>query len=743
MPIDLFAGLDNKPLCHRHDKGNILTDIERTNHFFNALNSAAIALQRVSHSEETVYHVFSKQIVSLGLHGSINLVDETGDYMVVKALAMPEKLLNLIGRVEALVRFRAVGYQYSLRPAQLDYQVMSKGKAIYLTNNSEKIKQVMPPAAQRFAALLMAYFARMPAILAPIVSEARVHGVLYVAGYQLTPDDVPPLEAFANQISIALENAFLFKEMQEARASLQQTNDSLVVSRDQLAQQMQMFDAVLSTTPETFIVYDANGRYQYASPPVLNQLNVTLDGFVGKTWRDFNIPPDIGMHTERECREVLQTGQSLTNEMEQLQNGEIRNIEYTLSPMRDAAGCITGVVSTTRDITERKRTQEAIYNAQRVESLGVMAGGVAHDFNNLLVAILGQTVLAYDKLPEGSETKGHLEKAIGAAERAADLTRQLLAYSGRGRFEVRPLNLNDLLQDNTHLLQVAIPRHITFSMDLMPNLPHIEADAGQIQQVVMNLILNAAEAIGEAKGSIRLKTFVSHIDSQMLNAWQFAGHNMQTGDFVMLHVQDDGVGMDATTLARIFEPFFSTKFTGRGLGLAAVMGIMRGHHGGIRLSSELGEGTTFKVAFPVSTAEPVVTTEKAEPARPAQLLLNKGVLVIDDEQTVLDAMQDILELEKSDVFTATDGRSGVEFYEQNCEKISLVLLDLSMPGMNGIETLAALQEVNPNVFVVLLSGYSELEVLQKLPVDIKHVSFVQKPFQIQTLLTHLRQRLSQ
>lgn len=245
-------------------------------------------------------------------------------------------------------------------------------------------------------------------------------------------------------------------------------------------------------------------------------------------------------------------------------------------------------------ITERKQ----IVAAQKLESLGIMASGIAHDFNNLLVAILGQTELALRKLPPDNKARSHIEKAVSASNRAASITKQLLAYSGHGRFHISELSLNTLIQENIDLIQAACPKQIMFHIQLYPDLPRIEADAGQMQQLIMNLILNGAEAIGNQQGCVTITTSVEHVESSSDYLSTQYGLSLQTGAYVTLTIEDDGQGIDSQTLPHIFEPFFTTKEMGRGLGLSATLGIIRGHQGGISVQSKPGIGTTFKLLFP-------------------------------------------------------------------------------------------------------------------------------------------------
>jgi nitrogen-specific signal transduction histidine kinase/CheY-like chemotaxis protein len=388
------------------------------------------------------------------------------------------------------------------------------------------------------------------------------------------------------------------------------------------------------------------------------------------------------------------------------------------------------------DITEKVQAQAALNQAQRLESLGLLAGGVAHDFNNLLVAMLSQTSLALAKLPEAHIAKTHIVKAVNAADRAADLTRQMLAYSGRGQFEVKPLDLNKLIQENLHLFRTAVSKNVQITSDLDDDLPLIEADSGQMQQVVMNLILNAAQATAAQSGVVNVSTNIERLSENQI-AWQYGQKPLPAGNYVTLCVQDTGQGMDEETLAKIFDPFFTTKKTGRGLGLSAVLGIIRGHNGGLRVCSEPGKGTTFQLYFPAVSdsnyiSEQVTTTMKTTPN-------NITILIIDDEDPVREAVVDILSMAGMRVLTAVNGQEGIATYKQHMPNIQLVLLDLSMPGLSGAETFRELIKIDPQVKVVLSSGYSK-DSLQDQFEGI--VGFMPKPFDMDTLLTQVRESLS-
>ena len=420
-------------------------------------------------------------------------------------------------------------------------------------------------------------------------------------------------------------------------------------------------------------------------------------------------------------------------------DGSIRWVWVRSHPVLDETGNVISRVGIAVDVTERKHVEEALRRTQKLESLGVLAGGVAHDFNNLLVAMMAQTSLALAKLSPDNPARAHVEKAIHAAEKAAKLTRQMLAYSGRGQFEIQLINLNLLIQDNLHLFEAAVPKYVTLRSRLSTSLPTIEGDPGQMQQVVMNLILNAAEAIGDRPGEVVVTTTITSVNENDW-LWQYTGEPLAPGRYVTLEVRDNGAGMDESTLAKIFDPFFTTKATGRGLGLAAVLGIVRGHKGGLHVSSESGRGTTFKLLFPAQDNR-VASLPAPPPVIQAQPAESGLVLVIDDEEPVREAVTDILEMEGISVITAADGTAGIGLFEEKVADIRLVLLDLSMPGLSGIDTLQALQVINPSVPVILSSGYSEVEVVDRLTTKSK-AAFLQKPYDQTRLVEVIRQQLS-
>ena len=424
-------------------------------------------------------------------------------------------------------------------------------------------------------------------------------------------------------------------------------------------------------------------------------------------------------------------------------DGSLLEVSVTISPILDRSGRIVGVSKSVRDITAQKKAavekaalDRKLQESQKLESLGVLAGGIAHDFNNLLTGILGNASLARYDLPPSSTLGPVLDRIEQATMRAADLCRQMLAYSGKGRFIVQKLDLNELIQDTTHLLNISISKTCVLRFNFAAKLPAIKADATQLRQIVMNLVINASEAIGTRSGVVALSTGVLRVDHTYLATLVHAD-SLPEGDYVYLEVSDNGCGMDNATLAKIFDPFFTTKFTGRGLGLAAVLGIIRGHKGALKVYTEKERGSTFKILLPC--AEGSAERLPALPASIATTWRGQGtVLIVDDEDTVRSVSGRILEAFGFTVVLANDGREGLETYRQDPARYALILMDLTMPHLDGEETFRQLRHLNPGVKVVLMSGFNEQEAINRFTGK-GLAGFVQKPFTIETLIKVVRE----
>ena len=384
---------------------------------------------------------------------------------------------------------------------------------------------------------------------------------------------------------------------------------------------------------------------------------------------------------------------------------------------------------------EKEKLESQIQHTQKLESLGVLAGGLAHDFNNLLVGILGNAELALQDLSDLSPARQRLEDIKTAGMRASELTRQMLAYSGKGQFIIQPIDVNELVKEMGHLLRASISKTVLFNYHFTENLPAIEGDAVQVRQVVMNLITNASEAIGNRSGVITLDTGLVEISRNEL-AESFLNNDLPGGFYVSIEVVDTGAGMDEKTKARMFDPFFTTKFAGRGLGLAAVLGIVRAHKGTIKVHSEIGKGSKFTVLFP-STGKVAPTTDRPKADAHKDWKPSGTILVVDDDESVRNVAKMILERVGLNVITANDGREGIAVFEQNKAGLSAVLLDMTMPHMSGEETFHEMHRIRPEVPVFLTSGYNEQDIASRFT-ESEFAGIIQKPFQLQTLVAKIR-----
>ena len=413
-----------------------------------------------------------------------------------------------------------------------------------------------------------------------------------------------------------------------------------------------------------------------------------------------------------------------------------RVFERVSRPQR-VDGHTVGRVFSFRDITTRLKAEEEhralerqMLHVQKLESLGVLAGGIAHDFNNLLVSVLGNAGLALAETDPASPARSRLTDIEVAAQRAAELTRQMLAYAGRGRFMVQRLDLSMLVREIVTLLRTVVSRTAEIDIRLANDLPAVEADAAQLRQVVMNLVTNAADAIAGAPGRIEITTGMMSATQDYL-ARSSIGQDLAPGEFVFVDIADTGCGMDQNTLARIFDPFFTTKVTGRGLGLAAVLGIVRSHRGAILVDSSPGAGTRFRLLLPVVAA---ASTGQAVPGAPPKVLVSSGtVLIVDDDDGVRTVATLSLERAGFRVVTACDGEEGMTLMQQRGADFVVVLLDMTMPRLSGADTFTLIRQARPELPIVLTSGYTEPEVGSRFTPD-QIAGFLQKPFTPATLV---------
>lgn len=495
-------------------------------------------------------------------------------------------------------------------------------------------------------------------------------------------------------------------------------------------------DAILVLGPDATILQD--------TPSVERMLGYAPGFLVGKSGFEFVHPDDIGVVQREFVRVAQRTNSGIPTEFRALRaDGSCVSVESVADNMLDLPG-VGGLVVILRDISERKRIAEErqamemrIQHMQKLESLATVAGGIAHDFNNLLTGVIGNAMLALDALPADSPTHASIEQAVLAARRAAELTKQMLTYAGGDRLSAEPVELSGLVEEMVGLLRASISKKCELHCDFADDLPILNGDPSQLRQVVMNLILNASEAMGSGSGVITVRTRAEHCDRGQLSGSHF-GDELDEGMYLCLEVTDTGCGIAPELKASIFDPYFSTKFTGRGLGLAAVFGIVRSHRGAIHVQSEPGTGTSFRVFFPA--ANEAIQARDASGSTRGDAVRLGTVLVIDDEEIVRKVAAAMLRQAGFSVIEASDGEQGVEVMRRNRDCVQVVLLDLMMPKMNGHEAIERLQAIRKDVGIVLTSGYTKRDATRGLATE-RLAGFVQKPYTSEELVDVVAQAM--
>jgi len=485
---------------------------------------------------------------------------------------------------------------------------------------------------------------------------------------------------------------------------------------------------------------DTEGIVTYISPSIERMRGYTPEEMIGHRFEEF-MPAETAETLRTQMASALYPGglesppstETRVFEVEQYKkNGEIIHMDVTASPILDTEGHLVELAGVARDVTERhaqekerKRLEHEIQNARKLESLGMLAGGVAHDFNNILVSVMGYTGILLKKLTPQSSESGLVQKIETAAERASDLANHMLSYSGKRSLKLEPVNLNLIVNEMPELLESTLSPKADLQLKPAPQIPSINADATQLRQVAMNLILNASDALGEGAGTISVTTGSTFIENNALDRMRWGAH-LPEGDFVFIEVTDTGCGMDEETSSKIFEPFFTTNFTGRGLGMAALLGIVRSHSGAIDLETEPEKGTTVRIYFPKTDSE---SNEPHTPSDSDETLHKPEgtVLVIDDDDFVRMALRSMLEDVGMNVLLASNGQEGIDLYQEKKNEIGIVLLDMTMPGMQGDEVFDKLKEFDPDAVIVIVTGYSE-EDIDRIFKEKDLRGFLQKPF---------------
>ena len=535
----------------------------------------------------------------------------------------------------------------------------------------------------------------------------------------------------------------LFNPLRERAAELTCEIAERVRTEEALRASEQRFRTILDSVSDAIAVCDlASGRILDVNRRACEMFGWTREELCGSTAEQLSA--GASPYTQAEGLARASSGESGTFEW-LVRDRAGRRFWLEVSVRRATVDGTERMLVVGRNITERREAAEQqqqlqarVFHSQKLESLGVLAGGIAHDFNNLLCGILGFAEIAQAEASPGSRLAGRLQRIRDAASRAANLCRQLLAYAGRRRVSAEAVDLSELVREMADLVRAAVTNKADLKLDLASGLPLVEGDAAQLTQVVLNLIVNASEALSEGAGAIVVSTGSRHCQRQALTS-PYLHEDLPEGEYVLLRVCDSGVGMSEETRARLFDPFFTTKFTGRGLGLSAVVGIVRQHRGTIQVESQEGRGSTFTVLFPAATG--AVAAKPVESEASPSWRGSGTVLVVDDEPAARGAARVMLEEMGFDVLEADDGLAGVELFRERAATIAAVLLDLTMPRMGGEQALTVMRSICPDVRVVLMSGYGEADVTNRLGAQGPN-RLLEKPFHWGQLAETLRQALA-
>ena len=528
------------------------------------------------------------------------------------------------------------------------------------------------------------------------------------------------------------------KNVEQTLARNNQLLEQRVLNRtEELQAAKDELQSTLDNMLDTYYRIRADGTVKWASASVYTLLGYQPSELAGLSLQELSVDgqgfPELAAALEQGDGAVINQKAQLKHKL-----GHAIWVSISAHLIADEHSELAGVEGVVRDITllvqaaEQKQEMETkMVHVQRLESLGVLAGGIAHDFNNILAGIMGNAELAEMNTQEGLPVESELKNILSGSSRAADLCRQMLAYSGQGVFLRTGVNMTLLVEEALQLIDVSIPKNISLNLEMSSELPNVYADKTQMQQIIMNLITNAAESIGDEKqGSITIVTRLIQAGKKDLES-KFIEHRLKPGAYVLFEVVDNGCGMDSHTMAKMFDPFFTTKFTGRGLGMSAVLGIVRSHDGSVQVSSKPGQGSQFKVLLPASNREPAIHAENN-----TEVMLHHEaehtVLLIDDEVMVRTVVERLLKKLGCKVLLAADGEQGLEVYKQHGKEIDLVLLDMTMPRMGGKETLSRLRALDALLPVFICSGYSNDSVSGQFD-EVQPTGFLQKPFSLRSL----------
>lgn len=505
---------------------------------------------------------------------------------------------------------------------------------------------------------------------------------------------------------------------------------------------IKFYQSVLDSMPLQIGVYDPDGRYCYVNMAAVKSSEMR-QWLIGKTDFDYCRERNVSMTIAEQRQGAINRciTERTTVEFEEsfpTHHEGNRYLTRFLSPVFDHAGSVVHVAGFSIDITESRRLEAQLQYAQKLESLGILAGGIAHDFNNLLTVMLGHAELIKAQMSPDSSLYDNVQRIIRSSHRAAGLCQQMLAYAGKGKLVTKPCPLNTMLTDIREFLEVSVSKYVHLKYRPSSGSPVIDGDADQLHQVVINLVTNASEAIGDQEGTVAISTGAMQCDEEYLRN-TYVDDELPEGQYAYIEIADNGSGMDEADRQVLFDPFYTTKFLGRGLGLAAVLGIVRSHRGAITIDSEPKKGSTIRVLFPAIEWDDFTDEDKWNPE--PSWHASGTVLVVDDEESMLVMTQLMMKKIGFTVLTAMDGLEAVEVFSKHCKDIVLVLLDITMPRLNGDDAFWELRKIQDDIPILLLSGYGE-QILSRQLFEAGRADFIHKPYSMADLIGKMQALLA-
>ncbi len=613
-------------------------------------------------------------------------------------------------------------------------QSLKNGRPVYLSDIQEKIASLAPNSVKLIERLNVDAL-----ISAPLLHKKEPLGLLLVdtkgAKRDHTTSDVNLLMGIASQITAGIVNARTYSRLQASEQRYRLLAENVT-------------DVIWILDIETL-------KMKYVSPSVEKTQGYTPDEMADLSIDQYLTPASFQRAAVAlgEAMEQAVTGEidpknySMTLELDEYhKNGTIIPVEITAGFILDDNEKPNAVLGISRDLFERKKAdnertaiENKLQRSKKMESLGTMAGSIAHNFNNLLMVVLGNLEIAKADLPAGSTAARNIQRAANASQRAADLSSMMLTYVGQLKKESIPVDLSQMVKAVLENLDESKMANVHLDLELADPMAMVAADADQMRQMISGFITNAIEALGKNDGQVRISTGSMQCNKDYLSTTYLKEDNPE-GMYAYVEVADTGRGMDAETLGKVFDPFFSTKFTGRGLGMAAVMGIIRSHTGAIKVSSVKNEGSVFTALFPIQG----ISLRPAMIENPdTESVAERGtVLLVDDDEMVMDIGIQFLKRMGYTVRTASSGQKALDIFKQAPDRIDCLLLDFTMPGMDGLETMQQVRKIRPDARIIITSGYTRQQIEDRFAHMGPPDDFIQKPFEMKTLQEKLNRVIS-